>query len=218
MDKAPGLLTIGTDKEKEKTAYFRMTNYVRKGNAKSRERIFVVHRLDKDTSGVLIFARNFETKKLLQENWDLVQKKYLAVVQGTPRKREDTISSHLRENKAKIMRPTKKEEDGKLSITHYKVVHIGKACSMLEIDLLTGRKNQIRVHLSELGHPIIGDKKYGNKIISARRLALHAVSIKFFHPRTNEAIEIKTPPPPLFMQLVGKPRLDKKNPETNKQP
>ena len=162
MDKPSGLLTIGTEADKSHTAYFILTNYVRKGCARSRNRVFIVHRLDRDTSGVLVFAKNEEAKHRLQGEWSETEKKYLAVVHGQCRKSEETITTYLAENKAHRMYSTSDPTEGKLSRTAYKVLKQTKDFALLEVDLLTGRKNQIRVHLAGIGHPIVGDKKYGS--------------------------------------------------------
>jgi len=203
VDKAPGLLTIGTDKEKTRTAYYRLTDYVRKGYSKSRNRIFIVHRLDRDVSGILVFAKTPEAKDYLQNQWDQVEKKYLAVVHGRLTGKAGTISTYLVESKAHIVHSTSDSRKGKLSHTAYKVLKETKEFSLLEIRLLTGRKNQIRVHLAEIGHPIVGDKKYGEKDKEFRRVALHAKSISFKHPSEGRLVSFETRTPPYFNALVG---------------
>ena len=203
VDKSPGLLTISTEKGETNTAYYRLTDYVRKGCAKSRERIFIVHRLDRDVSGILVFARNVNAKTRLQEQWDQVEKKYLAVVHGAMAQKEATISSYLVDNKARMVHSTSDPTKGKLSHTAYRVLKETKLYSLLEINLLTGRKNQIRVHLAESGHPIVGDKKYGEGDKDLPRLALHAKSISFKHPHTGEQVAFETIIPPYFTKLVG---------------
>jgi len=195
VDKPAGLLTMGTDREKVKTAYYVLTNYVRKGYAKSRKQLFIVHRLDRGTSGVLIFAKTEAAKKALQDQWEDTTKIYLAVVQGRLAKKEDTISSYLAENRAHVVYTTSDPKKGKLSKTAYRVLQETKKSSLLEIDLITGRKNQIRVHLADAGHPVVGDKKYGKGDKAHKRLALHAKSISFKHPSTGNllACEAKVP-------------------------
>jgi RluA family pseudouridine synthase len=201
VDKAPGLLTMGTDRDKVKTAYYRLTDYVRKGNSKSRERIFIVHRLDREVSGILIFARSIAAKNALQDQWPEVEKHYLALVEGVPREPEGTISSHLIENGVHQVRATTNLKRGKISHTAYKLLGQSKGISLLDINLLTGRKHQIRVHLADSNLPIVGDKKYGNKRSSAPRLALHAKSVAFKHPHTGEACFFETRIPHLFSQI-----------------
>ena len=203
VDKAPGLLTMGTDSEKERTAYHRLTDYVKKGCAKSKNRIFIVHRLDRDVSGILVFAKTIEAKERLQDEWDEAEKKYLAVVHGWLAVQEGVITSYLAENKALIMYSTSDPAKGKLSHTGYRVLKETDLYSLLEIDLLTGRRNQIRVHLAENGHPIVGDKKYGDKDPEHRRLALHALFISFNHPYSGRRVSFETIVPPYFNKLVG---------------
>lgn len=204
VDKPPGLLTIGTERERERTLYFRLTDYVRKGQARSRNRVFIVHRLDRDASGLLVFAKTPEAKERLQATWDEAEKKYLAVVRGTPVQQEGTVSSYLAENRALMVYSTPDPQKGKLSQTNYRVLEGAKGFTLLEIDLLTGRKHQIRVHLAELGYPILGDKKYG-KEKEHKRLALHAVSLAFSHPFTGERVRFETPIPNHFLRLLGRP-------------
>ena len=161
VDKPPGLLTISTDREKSRTAYFILTDYVRKGVAKSRNRIFVVHRLDRETSGILLFAKNEAAKFRLQSQWQDTKKKYLAIVHGRCEKRAETITTYLAENQAYGVYTTNDARKGKLAHTAYKVLKQTKDLSLLEVDLLTGRKHQIRVHLAAIGHPVVGDPRYG---------------------------------------------------------
>ena len=204
VNKPSGLLTIGTDKEKSRTAYFMLTDYVRKGNAKSRKRIFIVHRLDRDASGMIIFAKNAAAKQHLQSQWNETRKQYLAVVHGKVAKKSDIIISYLAENKAHIVYSTPDIAKGKMSRTSYKMLKTTRNFSLLEIDLLTGRKHQIRVHLADIGHPIVGDKKYGNGHRTHKRLALHASSIAFNHPRSGEPCAFEAPAPDYFATLVGR--------------
>jgi RluA family pseudouridine synthase len=203
VDKPPGLLTMGTDRDKVRTAYYRLTDYIRKGCDKSRKRIFIVHRLDRDTSGVLVFAKNERAKHLLQSQWEKTEKKYLAVVYGTFADKAGTITTYLAENKARIVYSTPDRAKGKLSRTAYRVLKEAKGFSLLDIDLITGRKNQIRVHLAEKGHPVVGDKKYGRRNTLYRRLALHAVSISFNHPYSSKQVTFRTRVPGYFNALVS---------------
>ena len=151
VDKMSGLLTVSTEKVRENTAYYLLNTYVRKGNQKSRNRVFIVHRLDRDTSGIIIFAKNENAKRCLQDEWHRFKKKYYAVVHGTLSKKEGVITSYLAENRAHKMYSVDDPEKGKLAKTGYKVLRTSKKYSLLEIDLLTGKKNQIRVHFSEKG-------------------------------------------------------------------
>ena len=190
--KPAGLLTIGTDREKARTAYYMLDDYVRKGNPKSRSRVYVVHRLDQDTSGVLIFAKTEQAKDFLQRNWENTEKHYLAIVHGRLKEKEGTISSYLAENKARRVYSTSDSGKGRLSHTSYKVLEESKEFSLVDINLLTGRKHQIRVQFAEKGHPVAGDRKYGNKDVFFKRLALHALSISFKHPHTRKLMTFDT--------------------------
>ena len=203
VDKAPGLLTIGTDREKSRTAYFALTDYVRKGNAKSKSRVFIVHRLDRETSGVLIFARTEEAKLRLQGQWDQTHKQYLAVVHGRLEKHADTITTYLRENSVHVVYSTADPARGKLSRTAYRVLKETDAYTLLEVELLTGRKHQIRVHLAGIGHPVVGDQKYGKQEGPHKRLALHARTITFAHPFSGKSMTFEAKTPGYFKTLVG---------------
>ena len=202
VDKPPGLLTMGTDADKTRTAYFMLMNYVRKGQAKSRNRIFIVHRLDRETSGVLLFAKSEAAKFRLQERWEETQKKYFAVVHGKCEKTSDMISTYLAENRAHVVYSTRNKTLGKLSKTTYRVIDQNAHYTLLEVDLLTGRKHQIRVHLADIGHPIVGDKKYGREERGQTRLALHSASISFQHPFDGQPMTIETPLPAAFRALL----------------
>ncbi len=203
VDKPAGLLTIATDAEKERTAYHHLTEYVRKGQARSRNRIFIVHRLDRETSGVLVFAKTEEAKFSLQEHWDETEKVYLAVVPGHLTRTEGVIESYLTENKAHVVYSTNNPEKGKWSRTAYRVVCETKEHSLLEVDLLTGRKHQIRVHLANIGHPVVGDRKYGPATGSHDPLALHAYRLSFTHPFTGKRLQFEAKVPTHFYKRVG---------------
>ncbi len=202
VDKPPGLLSMGTNTDKTHTAYFILTDYVRKGQGKSRKRIFIVHRLDRDTSGVLLFAKTEDAKFRLQGEWPSTRKKYFAVVHGTCEKTSETISSYLAENQAHVVYSTSDTREGRLAKTSYRVLEQSKRYALLEVDLLTGRKHQIRVHLAEIGHAVVGDTKYGTEDRAAARLALHAKSISFRHPFDGTPMTIETPLPASFKALM----------------
>ncbi len=202
VDKRSGLLTVSTDRVKENTAYFLLTDYVRKGNSKSKNRIFIVHRLDRETSGVLVFAKSESAKRFLQDGWSKFSKKYYAVVHGQLPEKEGLITSYLTENSIHRMYSVSDPKDGKLSKTKYKVIKESGYYSLLEIELLTGRKNQIRVHLAEKGCPVAGDKIYGEKERGIKRLTLHAASVTIIHPHTKEKMTFKTEVPVYFESLV----------------
>ncbi len=202
VDKACGLLTISSEKERDNTAYFLLTNYVRKGNSKSRNRIFIVHRLDRETSGVIVFAKHELAKQFLQDNWKDVKKTYTALVEGSPKEEQGIIASYLTENGIHKMISTRDEKNGKFAKTGYKVIKHMKHLSLLEIQLYTGRKHQIRVHLAESGCPIVGDRKYGNRQVGSKRMGLHATTLTFPHPRTREPMTFTAKLPPYFASLA----------------
>jgi len=202
VNKTNGLLTISTEVEKEKTAYFLLNDYVQKGNARSKNRVFIVHRLDRDTSGVLVFAKNEKSKRYLQDEWKGFNKIYFAVVHGKLQEKVGSITSYLLENNAHRMYSVNDSAKGKYSKTGYKVIKESKKFSLLEINLFTGRKNQIRVHFSEKGHPLVGDKMYGKIDKGIKRLALHAASLTISHPFTKEKMIFETEPPLYFKTLM----------------
>ena len=203
VEKPEGLLTVATEKIKTRTAYFALTDYVRSSGPTGKERIFIVHRLDRDASGLLVFAKNEETKFALQANWDKVEKKYYAVVEGTPKRQADTIESHLVEDKFRRVYSTGESKYSQYAATCYRLVKSSGRYSLLEITLLTGRKNQIRVHLADIGHPIIGDEKYGSTSDPAGRLGLHAAHLSFVHPATKEKITFHSDLPEKLERIVS---------------
>jgi len=204
VDKPAGLLTVKTETDKTRTVKYILTDYVRKGNYKSRKQIYVVHRLDQWTSGVLIFAKSEEIKEKLQQQWDKTEKTYLAVVHGSPKEKQGVISSYLAENKQFVVYSTSDPKKGKLSHTAYRVVKETGRFSLLEINLLTGRKNQIRVNLAEKGYPIVGDRKYGKGNDGFKRLALHAKSISFKHPKSGAQMAFESKVPAYFKEVMKK--------------
>ncbi len=195
---------MGTDTDKTRTAYFILTEYVRKGYAKSRNRIFIVHRLDRDTSGILVFAKTMEAKLSLQGQWKDTEKQYLAVVHGRCDRKAETITSYLAENSAQRVYSTPDSRRGKFSHTAYRVLRQAKDLALLEVNPLTGRKNQIRVHLADIGHPVVGDRKYGKANDPYRRLALHARTISFAHPCSGKRLVFETSVPTYFTHLVSR--------------
>ena len=204
VEKPAGLLTVGTERNKSRTVHYLLNDYVRKGNPKSRNRVYVVHRLDQDTSGILLFAKSESAKKFLQEHWDQTNKHYLAIVYGQLTPKEGTISTYLTENAAHRVYSTPDTVKGKLSHTAYKVVKETREFSLVEIHLLTGRKHQIRVHFAEKGHPVTGDGKYGKGQRVSKRLALHARSISFIHPFNGRQMTFDTGMPKDFVRLLDK--------------
>lgn len=202
VDKINGLLTISSAGEKENTAHFILNDYVQKGNPKSRNRVFIVHRLDQDTSGILVFAKSDKAKFFLQSEWPNFTKTYVAVVHGKLKEQEGVLSSYLLESKAYKVFSTKDTTQGKLAETGYKVIKETENFSLLEIQLFTGRKHQIRVHLAELGHPVAGDKLYGQGKMGIKRLALHATTLTLSHPYTKEQLTFEAPIPNYFKVIM----------------
>lgn len=199
IEKPPGLLSIASETEKIKTAYFQLNEYLRLRAPEAGERIFIVHRLDQNTSGLIVFAKNEKVKRELQGRWKEVEKRYYAIVEGTPVKKEDEIESHLKETKSLMVYSTRhSDEESKLSKTKYRVLKSGREFSLLDIQLVTGRKNQIRVHLADIGHPVAGDKKYGAKIKPFSRLGLHAYLLSFKHPVTGKPLRFESKMPDKF--------------------
>ncbi|MEI6215456.1 MAG: RluA family pseudouridine synthase [Desulfuromonadales bacterium] len=203
VEKPCNLLTIGTDRDKSRTVHSILNDYVRRGDPRSRNRVYIVHRLDRETSGILVFAKSEAAKMYLQDHWQDTNKCYLTVVHGTLSDKSGTISSYLTENSAFTAYSTPDQTLGKLSHTEYEVLNEAKGFSLLKIRLLTGRKHQIRVHLSEKGHPVVGDKKYGKGDEVHGTLALHAQSLSFNHPFNGKRLTFKTGIPEYFTRLVG---------------
>jgi len=202
VNKASGLATISNDSARERTAYFLLTDYVRKGNVKSQKRVFIVHRLDRDTSGVLVLAKHEAAKRYLQDNWSDFKKTYCAVVHGRPPEREGVIRSYLAESETYRVYSVSDPQGGKLAKTAYRMVRQTPSHALLEINLLTGRKNQIRVHLADKGCPVVGDAKYGRKEPGIRRLALHAMSMTINHPHTKQPMTFDAPVPAYMKTLI----------------
>ena len=202
VDKPAGLLTIATDKRSTRTAYHLLNEYVGRGGAKSRKKVHIVHRLDQATSGVLVFATSREAKLALQRAWERTEKTYVAVAAGVVDRDQLTVTSYLAENRAHNVYSTRNRSAGKLATTGLKVIARGREATLLEVDLVTGRKHQIRVHLADLGHPVLGDRKYGCDDRQHKRLMLHAARIAFDHPVTGERLELSAPAPPVFERLV----------------
>lgn len=203
INKPAGLLTIATDKEKEQTAYRLMMDYVREENPKNR--VFVVHRLDKETSGVLLFSKIENLKDLLQDRWnDLVQtREYIAICEGIFNKKEGTRVSYLLPTKTNLMFSSHKPNDGQKAITHYQVIEENEEYSILKVKIDTGRKNQIRVHMKDLGHNVVGDDKYGSEKNPINRLGLHARVLEFEHPVNDKHFKFIADVPKEFLDLFG---------------
>lgn len=172
---------------------------------KSRQRCtaHVVHRLDRDTSGLMVYAKDMETEQILEHNWhDIVyDRRYVAVVSGEMEDEGGTIANWLKDNKAYITYSSPVDNGGKYAVTHFHTLARTTEHSLVEYRLETGRKNQIRVHSADMGHPVCGDMKYGNGDDPLHRLCLHAYMLCFYHPVTGERMEFETPIPPAFRSL-----------------
>jgi len=208
VEKAAGLLSIATQKERVRTAYSILSEYVKQQHPGNK--IFVVHRLDRETSGLMLFAKDPDVQYQMQNNWKYAvnQRKYTAVVEGKLETGDGsgtgTIKSYLWESKALIVYSSPNPEDGQESITHYKVLKSNDEYTLVELELETGRKNQIRVQMNSIGYPLVGDLKYGGHASSLRRLALHANVLSFIHPITGEMHSFETPVPSTFAAMVEK--------------
>ncbi len=198
IEKPAGLLTIASETEKTRTAYYQINEFLKLRTPRTRERIFIVHRLDRDTSGLIVFAKNEKGKQTLQQGWKEVEKRYYALVEGTPVKKEDGIMSRLSETKSLKVYSDRHSDGAKLSKTTYRVIRTGREYSLLDILLETGRKNQIRVHLADIGHPVAGDKKYRAKTNPLGRLGLHAYLLMFNHPVSGAPLRFESKLPRSF--------------------
>ena len=202
VEKKEGLLTVSTGNSDETTAFSILKNHVKKGSPQNR--IYVVHRLDRETSGVIMFAKNKEVQLILQENWHriITRRIYVALVEGKVEKGQDSIVSWLTENEKSLkIHSSATDNGGQQAITHYRTIKSNDQFSLLEIELETGRKNQIRVHMQGIGHPIVGDKKYGGAPSPIGRLGLHARLLAFYHPISTEIVSFETTVPRNFLSI-----------------
>lgn len=207
VNKPSGILTVSTPKEKEKTLFHEVSDYVKKSNPKAK--VFIIHRLDKDTSGIVMFAKNQNVKYAYQNAWDnlVLKRGYVAVVDGVLEKKKDSIKSYLKETKTLLVYSSNDKKNGKLAITNYNVIKESKRYSMLDINIKTGRKNQIRVHMKDINHPILGDKKYGNKKSPANRLMLHAGELVIINPKTKKKMTFICETPKSFNLLFDERKI-----------
>lgn len=205
VNKGYGLLSVGTgNQKKEPTAYNILKDYVK--DVDPRQKIFVVHRLDRATSGLMMFAKSTEAQEAMQHNWNnmVLERKYVAVVEGNIKEDEGIIKTYLGEtSRFEVYSSNEPGEGLRPATTRFKVLARGNGYSLVEFSLDTGRKNQIRVHAKELGHPIVGDRKYGAKSSPINRLALHARTLRFAHPITRLDMNFETPIPTKFLKMVG---------------
>ncbi len=203
VNKGYGLLSVDTDSPKqEETAYRLLRDYVKEVNPANK--IFIVHRLDRDTSGLMLFAKTQEAKEAMQHNWNnmVLERTYVAVLDGVMEQQSGVITSHLDQTSNFKVYSTTEEGRGKKATTRYRVLKRGKGRTLAEFSLDTGRKNQIRVHARELGFPISGDRRYGNGPSPIHRLALHARTLRFAHPVTRRDMRFESPVPDTFRKLV----------------
>ncbi|MCM1029360.1 MAG: RluA family pseudouridine synthase [Pseudoflavonifractor sp.] len=213
VEKGYGLLSMGNENFKpgtdsfgapRETAYSILRDYLKWKDPT--QKVFIVHRLDRDTSGLMLFAKNVEAKETLQHNWNnmVLERKYVCVVEGCPDPESGTYTSYLKENsKHEVYSLAEPAPGAKRAVTRYKTLRRGRGYSLLEVELDTGRKNQIRVHMRELGTPIAGDRRYGGSSCGAKRLCLHAESLRFVHPTTRKLMSFSTPIPAAFNRVVG---------------
>ena len=205
INKPTKLLSVPSDNEKGSTAFRMVNDYLQQKD--KHNRAFIVHRLDEDTSGVLMFAKNDRIAKALTDgdNWNNLVKKrgYYAIVEGTLENKEGRITSYLKKNSQNMMYSSKKKGDGQFAITDYKVVSENKNYTLVDVDIKTGRKNQIRVHFGDLGHHIIGDDKYGEPSNPLKRLGLHAYELDIINPLTGKLMKFKAPMPKEFSSLMN---------------
>lgn len=198
IDKEAGLLSMAAKDKKETTAFSELSTYVRKANRTNR--VYIVHRLDRETSGVMVFAKTEDVKKMLQDNWEqaVQHRGYIALVEGKVRQETGEIISWLKETRTFKVYSNPTDNGGQKAITRYKRLQANVHYSLLELKLETGRKNQIRVHMEEIGHPVAGDKKYGASTNPLKRLGLHAVRLTMIHPITKEEHTFISDPPSAF--------------------
>jgi 23S rRNA pseudouridine1911/1915/1917 synthase len=201
IDKPAGLLTIASASEKSNTAFFKVSACL-KARPQGQDRVFVVHRLDQGASGLLLFAKNETAQHGLQKTWPEAVKKFLAVIEGQMQQASGTVTGYLSESKIHRMYTTTHANEGKYAESHYQILRACGQYSLVEVQLITARKNQLRVHLADLGHPVAGDKKYGAKTDPIKRLAMHASFLAFRHPTTGEPMEFSLAMPRKFANLL----------------
>ncbi|MDE7496278.1 MAG: RluA family pseudouridine synthase [Muribaculaceae bacterium] len=203
VNKGYGLLSVSTESHrKEESAFSILRDYIKRQHPKNK--LYVVHRLDRDTSGLMMFTKTEEAQEALRHNWNnmVLERTYVALLEGALRQDSGYVKSRLAENSQFVVYSTEEPNEGKLAVTHYKVLKRANGFTLAECSLDTGRKNEIRVHCKDLGHPIVGDRKYGAKHSPINRLALHARTLRFAHPITRQDMRFETPVPSRFLNLV----------------
>lgn len=201
VNKKDGLLSVSNPVSEERSAYSLLSQYVK--NADPRNKTFILHRLDKGTSGLMMFAKNKNIQEYLRNNWHeaITRRTYVALIEGTPDKKEDTIVTYLAENSRMKVFCTDPQH-GKEAVSHYHVLNNNATYSLIEVDLETGRKNQIRAQMEYIGHPVAGDPKYSAQTDPAGRLMLHARRLSFIHPATGKEMRFEIPIPQQFKEHV----------------
>lgn len=202
IEKPSNLLSMASATERHKTAYAFLTDYMRLRNPQNAERVWIVHRLDRETSGLMVFAKTETAKRTLQAQWPEVEKRYLAVVEGEPATNQGVLTSHLDESGPFKVFSVASSERTRHAVTHFQVVKQNEFYALIELTPDTGRRNQIRVHLADAKCPIIGDKKYGAQTNPARRLGLHASSLQFTHPSSGELLKFESALPRKLARLL----------------
>lgn len=202
VNKGYGILSMGNDKIKDGTAYSILREYIKTKDP--RNKLFIVHRLDQHTSGLMVFAKSMEAKEALQHNWNnmVLRRQYVCVVEGKVVPPAGEVRGLLAENSQHMVYVTDDPKIGKPALTRYETLKAANGYTLLSVELETGRKNQIRVHMKEIGHPIAGDRKYGAKSSPINRLALHAMTLRFVHPITKKLMDFSTPVPNSFQSMV----------------
>ncbi len=200
LNKGEGWLTVALDSGRGRTAYAALMDHVRASEPRSR--VWIVHRLDRETSGLIVFAKTESGKRALQKEWGRAEKIYLAVVEGAVKSEGGTLRCHLDESKPFRVRRVPPGDDTREAVTHFRVLDRAADRSMLELKIETGRRHQIRVQLSGMGHPVVGDERYGARTNPAGRLGLHAARLSFLHPASGESMTFEAPLPPVLGKLI----------------
>lgn len=203
IEKPANLLSVATDAGGESTAYTALNEYVRSDRHHRRARIWIVHRLDRETSGLMVFARTESAKRTLQKNWSLATKRYFAITDGVPPQKEGTLQTHLDESNSFRVRVTRRSENTREAITHYRIVRRTTRRTLVELTLETGRRHQIRVQLAGIHCPIVGDPKYHPSGAEEKRMALHSCALSFPHPVSGERLRFESALPTELERLLA---------------
>jgi 23S rRNA pseudouridine1911/1915/1917 synthase len=203
IEKPEGMLSVTAENVHEKSAQTYLTGCLRGNNPRSRARVWVVHRLDRATSGLMVFAKSEAAMHAMKNDWASADKRYLAVVEGRPASEVGTFESHLDESRPVKVKSAPQSARTRHAVTHYRVVRASAERALVELTLETGRRNQIRVHLADAGCPVVGDKTYDAKTDPARRVALHAAHLAFSHPTTGQRLQFDSPLPGKLARLLN---------------